>query len=82
MESLSYLMGAEKGFQIASSHIGVRLLVDCLGSVQQTNRNVSAQKGQPLKQEATRARHALLIRPPVIQAIVAELVDDLETLLR
>ena len=80
--SSHHLLAAQQRLQVGSAHVRERPLVHVLWTLQQPHRHVPAQEGHPLQQEAPRARHARLVAAPVLQSVIAELLDDVQPLSR
>mmetsp|Transcript_20672 Transcript_20672/g.57409 ORF Transcript_20672/g.57409 Transcript_20672/m.57409 type:complete len:317 (-) Transcript_20672:535-1485(-) len=74
-------VGAEQGLQVGAAHKGRRPPVE-LGwhHLEQALRDVAAQEAQPLHQEAAGRLHALAVTSPVLEASIAELLEQLEPL--
>ena len=78
----THITTPQQRLQFAPPAVRRHLLSYPLWTLQQPHRHVPAQEGHPLQQEAPRARHAHRVAAPVLQSVVAELLDDVQSLSR
>ena len=72
MDPVFSFAAAKEGFQIRTSKVRERTLIDCLRSVKKSIGHVPTKKWEPFQQEPTSTSNSLFITTPVLKSVITE----------